>query len=114
MENKPRILTVLNSRTGYPQIMTAGAWLGEMGFEQGDQVTLTNPEKGMLVIRNTMPAKIWYPQKKRKRLEAEVERRKKELAKAHWESEANTIRHALKMAELDLETSRAIENNKRA
>jgi hypothetical protein len=90
--------------------MTTGAWLGEMGFEQGDQVTLTNPKQGMLVILDTLPADIWYPQKQRKRLEARIVRLKKELAEAHWESEVNSSRHALKMAELDLQALYALKN----
>jgi hypothetical protein len=112
MKDKRRILTVLNSRSGYPQIMTTGAWLGEMGFEPGDQVTLTNPKQGMLVILDTLPANIWYPQKQKKRLEFRIIRLKKELAEGFWESDIKSAQHELKMAELDLEAVIAIQKKR--
>lgn len=112
MENNQRILTVLNSRSGYPQIMTTGGWLGDMGFEQGDQVTLTNPKKGLLVILNTLPADIWYPQKQRKRLEARIIRLQKELAEADWKTDVKSKQYELKMAELDLEAVVAVQKKR--
>lgn len=112
MENKQRILTVLNSRFGYPQIMTSGGWLGEMGFYQGDQVTLTNPKQGLLVVLNTLPANIWYPQKQKTRLEARIVRLKKELAEGDWKSDIKSVQHELKMAEIDLEAVIAIQKKR--
>lgn len=87
MENKPRILTICSSTQGDPQLIIKGEWFYHWGFEHGEQVTLTNPKAGTLNMLVTMSADKWYAQKQVKRLIAEANAIRKELADPRFENE---------------------------
>ena len=102
MESKTRILTVCSSRSGYAQVMTGGAWFQSYGFGLGDQVTLTNPKSGTLVMEVTKPAKEWYREKRTKRLENRARALKVEIPKMFWHKEKDHAITELQDVEFEL------------
>ncbi|MDO6430927.1 hypothetical protein Q4E93_10035 [Flavitalea sp. BT771] len=65
MENKPRYLTICSNNYYHPKIFVQGRYLEDYGFEVGAQVTLTNPESGTLIIRQTKSREKHMQDKKR-------------------------------------------------
>jgi len=78
MKNKDRKLSVCWSRHGKPQILSAGDWLGGYGFTPGDQVTVSNPEPGIILMKVTTPAVIMNVIRERRDLQCQINRLKKD------------------------------------
>lgn len=56
MENKPRIIRLCNYynyHEEYPSLRLRGKYLRDFGFSIGDQVTVTNPAPGKMIVEVT-------------------------------------------------------------
>jgi hypothetical protein len=61
MKNKDRKLVLCRDfgrgNTINPSVLIKGVWFRKYGFASGDQVTISNPEPGVLVMKKTLSRK---------------------------------------------------------
>lgn len=74
-ERKMRICAMSYRRVRYPSVRLRGMWVSDYGFGVGDQVTITNPEEGVLIMRVTKTCE--EVEEERARRTREIQRFKK-------------------------------------
>ncbi len=82
-----RHLAISESPLYQPRVVLQGVWFRKFGFEIGDQVSVTCIEPGTLLVKVETSPRVIYTQGGERKLKAQLEAAKEELAAAAEELE---------------------------